>query len=191
MIGARLGHFLDKPLYPLARRINIHPNALTVSGFVLTTVAALVMARNLMLGGVLVLAGGVLDMLDGIVARTNGKVTEFGAFLDSVLDRYADAFLFLGLAWYLGSRGDHTGAFLSLATMLGAYLVSYTRARAEGLGRQCKTGIMERPERVVLLAFGAISGWILPVLWIMLLLTHLTVLQRVYHVWKSMRGPLK
>lgn len=189
MIGARLGHFLDKPLHPIAKRINIHPNALTVSGFLLTSVAALVMARRLMLGGVLVLAGGVLDMLDGIVARTRGKETEFGAFLDSVLDRYADAFLFLGLAWYLGSRADHTGAFLSLATMIGAYLVSYTRARAEGLGRECKTGIMERPERIVLLAFGAISGWILPALWVMFILTHLTVLQRVYHVWKSMRRP--
>lgn len=191
MIGARLGNFLDKPLSPLVRKINVNPNTLTLAGFALTTLAALVIARHLLLGGILVLLGGVLDMLDGIVARTNGKVTEFGAFLDSVLDRYADAFLFLGLAWYLASIGDHAGAFLSLATLIGAYLVSYTRARAEGLGRECKTGIMERPERIVLLAFGAISGWITPVLWVMFVLTHLTVFQRIYHVRKSMRPPIQ
>jgi phosphatidylglycerophosphate synthase len=190
LIGARLGNFLDKPLSPLVKKINVNPNTLTIAGFALTTLAALVIARHLLLGGILVLLGGVLDMLDGIVARTNGKVTEFGAFLDSVLDRYADAFLFLGLAWYLASKGDHAGAFLSLATLIGAYLVSYTRARAEGLGRECKTGIMERPERIVLLAFGAISGWITPVLWVMFVLTHLTVFQRIYHVRKSMNSPL-
>lgn len=187
MIGARLGHFLDKPLSPLTRRINANPNTLTVAGFLITTLAAVVLARHLLAGGVLILLGGVLDMLDGIVARNSGRTTEFGAFLDSVLDRYADSFLFLGLAWYLAAADDHTGAFLSLGTMLGAYLVSYTRARAEGLGRECKNGIMERPERIVLLAFGAISGWITPVLWAMFFLTHFTALQRVFIVWKATR----
>ncbi|GAB4390067.1 MAG: CDP-alcohol phosphatidyltransferase family protein [Thermodesulfovibrionales bacterium] len=187
MIGAKFGHFLDRPLSRLTARINVSPNTLTVAGFVITSLAALVLAVHLLAGGILILLGGVFDMLDGIVARNNRKTTEFGAFLDSVLDRYADSFLFLGLAWYLAAAGDHTGAFLSIGTMLGAYLVSYTRARAEGLGRQCKSGIMERPERIVLLAFGAISGWITPVLWAMFVLTHFTALQRVYLVWKAMR----
>lgn len=186
MIGARLGHFLDKPLYPFARRVSVSPNSLTLTGFGITTVAALVIASDLRLGGILIIAGGLFDMLDGIVARTNGKATEFGAFLDSVLDRFSDAFLFMGVAWRLGSAGDSVGAFLSLGTMLGAFVISYARARAEGLGKDCKTGIMERAERIVLLALGAITGWLGPVLWVMFVLTYLTVFQRMFHVYKAM-----
>lgn len=154
----------------------------------MTTLAAVVLTRNLRVGGILILVGGLLDMFDGIVARTNGKVTSFGAFLDSVLDRFSDGFVFLALAWYLGSKGDHTGVFLSLGTMLGALLISYTRARAEGLGKECKTGLMERPERIILLILGTLTGWIVPILWLMFFLTHLTVFQRIRHVYKSMKG---
>ena len=188
MISAKLGHFLDRPLAPVAKKVSISPNVLTVLGFLVTALAAVVLTKDLMVGGILILIGGFLDMFDGIVARTNGKVTDFGAFLDSVLDRYSDAFLFLATAWYLGAMGDHTGVVLSLGTLVGALLISYTRARAEGLGRQCKTGLMERPERIVLLAVGAITGGIMPVLWLMFFLTHLTVLQRIQHVRKAMKG---
>jgi len=124
-------------------------------------------------------------MLDGMVARTWGRTSRFGAFLDSVLDRYSDAFLFLSLAWYLAAQGSHTGSFLSIGTLVGAFLISYARARAEGLGQDCHTGIMERPERIILLIFATLTGWIVPVLWVMLVLTHVTVIQRVYHVWKA------
>lgn len=187
MFGAWLGHFLDKPLEPLAKRIKIQPNLITVTGFVVTVLGSVVIAKYLMLGGVVIMVGSLMDMFDGIVARTHGKETGFGAFLDSVLDRYADAAIFLGLAWYLGGKADHAGVFLSLGTMVGALVISYTKARAEGLGIGCETGIMERPERIVLLVFGAITGWIMPVLWIMFFLTHLTALQRIYHVWRSMK----
>ncbi len=83
--------------------------------------------------------------------------------------------------------GAITSASLSLMTMVGALLISYTRARAEGLGKECKVGLMERPERIVLMAFGALTGWILPVMWIMLVSTHITVIQRICHVWKTMK----
>jgi len=136
---------------------------------------------------VLILTGGLFDMLDGVSARVNNKVTRFGAFLDSVLDRYSDAFLFLSIAWYLASKGEHNGVFLSLGTLVGAFLISYARARAEGLGEECKTGIMERPERIILLIFALLTGWLVPILWIMFVLTHVTVIQRVYHVWKVMK----
>lgn len=187
MLSAKLGHFLDNLLSPIAKRIPFSPNSLTIIGFLITVLAAFVIPRNLKLGGLLILCGGIFDMLDGIVARTGGKVTRFGAFLDSVLDRYSDAFLFLSIAWYLAERGDHTGAFISLGTLIGAFLISYARARSEGLGESCHTGIMERPERIILLIFATITGWLVPVLWIMLILTHITVVQRVYHVWKLMR----
>ncbi|MEW6214707.1 MAG: CDP-alcohol phosphatidyltransferase family protein [Nitrospirota bacterium] len=187
MLSAKLGYSLDRPLSPIAKRISLSPNILTIIGFLITVAAALVIPHNIRLGGILILVGGVFDMLDGIVARINGRTTRFGAFLDSVLDRYSDAFLFLSVAWYLAEKGNHTGAFLSLGTLVGAFLISYARARAEGLGESCYTGIMERPERIILLIFATLTGWIIPVLWIMLILTHITVSQRIYHVWRQMK----
>jgi phosphatidylglycerophosphate synthase len=187
MLSAKLGHFLDIPLAPLVKRIPFSPNVLTVIGFLVTCVAAMVIPYNIRLGGVLILVGGAFDMLDGIAARTRGKETKFGAFLDSVLDRYSDAFLFLALAWHFSARADYAGALLSIITLIGAFLISYARARAEGLGESCHTGVMERGERLILLIFGTLSGWLLPVMWIMAVLTHITVLQRIYYVRKRMR----
>ncbi len=186
MLSARLGHLLDTPLGKIAGRIPFSPNALTVTGFLITTAAAVVIPFHIRAGGLLILIGGAFDMLDGIVARTSGRATKFGAFLDSVLDRYSDAFLFLSLSYYLAAQGDHTGAFLSLGTLVGAFLISYARARAEGLGQSCHTGIMERPERIILLVFATLTTWVVPVLWLMLVLTHVTVVQRIVYVRKKM-----
>ncbi len=186
MLSAKLGHFLDAPLSQIAKRIPLTPNALTIIGFVITTIAAIVISSNLKLGGILILIGGMFDAFDGVVARVKGKATKFGAFLDSVLDRYSDAFLFIAISWYLMEKGNLAGVYLSLGTLVGAFLISYARARSEGLGELCHTGIMERPERIVLLAFATITGWIMPILWIMFVLTHVTVLQRIYHVQRQM-----
>ena len=186
MLGNKFGHFLDVPLSSIAKRIPFSPNTITISGFLITITAALILPYDLRLGGIFIVFGGVFDMLDGIVARTKGKSTRFGAFLDSVLDRFSDAVLFLAVTWYFAQRANYAGALVCLVTLVGAFLISYTRARAEGLGELCYTGLMERPERVVLLAFGAITGWILPVMWVLLVLTYITVIQRIHHVWKSM-----
>jgi phosphatidylglycerophosphate synthase len=187
MLSARLGHFLDTPLKPIVKRITLSPNTLSITGFLITIIAAFVIPHNIRLGGLFILCGGIFDILDGIVARTSGKTTNFGAFLDSVLDRYSDAFLFIAIAWHLAEKGNYTGAYLSIGTLIGAFLISYARARAEGLGESCHTGIMERSERILLLIFATLTGWIIPVLWIMLVLTHITVVQRIYYVWKLMR----
>ncbi|MBI4688240.1 MAG: CDP-alcohol phosphatidyltransferase family protein [Nitrospirae bacterium] len=187
MIGAKFGHFLDKPLTPFLKNLNINPNSLTIAGFVITSIAAIVIHQNLLLGGIIILAGGFLDMLDGIVARITGRTTDFGAFLDSVLDRYSDSFLLASFSWYFFKINSITGMLLSIGTMAGALIVSYTKARAEGLGRACNTGLMERPERIMLLSLGAVTGWVLPVMWLMFILTHITALQRIYHVWNVMR----
>ena len=98
MLSAKLGHFLDAPLGSIAKRIPFSPNALTIAGFLITVFAAFAIPQNIKLGGILILIGGIFDMLDGMVARTKGKTSKFGAFLDSVLDRYSDAFLFLSLS---------------------------------------------------------------------------------------------
>jgi len=188
MLSAKLGHVLDAPLSAVARRIPVSPNVLTVTGFLVTLGAAFMIPHNLRLGGLLILIGGIFDMLDGISARTSGRATKFGAFLDSVLDRYSDAALFLAIAWYLAGNNNHTGAFISFGTFVGAFLISYARARAEGLGESCHMGLLERPERIILLIFATLTGWLVPVLWVMLVLTHITVFQRIYHVWRAFRS---
>ena len=185
MLSARLGHFLDAPLGSIAKGIPFSPNSLTVIGFLITVIAAFVIPHNIRLGGVFILIGGAFDMLDGMVARAKGKTSKFGAFLDSVLDRYSDAFIFLSLSYYLAANGDHTGSFVSLGVLVGAFLISYARARAEGLGESCHTGIMERPERIILVIFATLTGWLVPILWAMLILTHFTAIQRILHVWMA------
>lgn len=189
MISAKLGHFLDNPLRPIVKRIPLSPNFFTIAGFLITVVAGLIIIilENTVIGGIVILVGGVFDTLDGVVARAGGKTTRFGAFLDSVLDRCSDAVLFLSISWYLLEKGHPAGSYLSLGTLVGSFLISYTRARSEGLGESCHTGIIERPERIIFLIFATITGWLIPVLWIMFVLTYITVLQRIYHVWRSMR----
>jgi phosphatidylglycerophosphate synthase len=187
MLSSRFNHFLDKPLSPIAKKLKINPNILTVAGFLITAAAAIILPYNMKVGGALILCGGLFDVLDGVIARANNRSTDFGAFLDSVLDRYSDSFLLLGFSWYFLKNGSTSGMFISLGVMIGALIISYTRARAEGLGKNCHTGLMERPERLILMAFGALTGWILPVMWILLVLTHITVIQRIYHTWKLMK----
>lgn len=183
MLSNQFGHFLDRPLSPLARKVTVHPHIITIAGFLITALAAAVVTQNLFLGGILILLGGLFDLFDGIVARVNNKTTNFGAFLDSVMDRYSDSFLLIGFAWYFFLNGSAQGMLLSLGTLAGTLIISYAKARAEGLGKQCRSGLMERPERIILMVFGTLTGWVLPVMWILLVLTHLTVLQRIYHVW--------
>ena len=184
MINSVLGHFLDRPLLPMAKRIRVNPNLLTITGFIITLAAAFVLPLNLRIGGLLILAGCLFDTLDGAVARTNKKTTKFGAFLDSLLDRVSDVLIFLSIAWHLAENGDKVGALLSLGTMVGAFLVSYARARSEGLGIDNREGLMERPERIILIIVGTLTGWLKLILWLMVMLTYFTVLQRSYKVWK-------
>lgn len=188
MLGESLGHVFDKPLHNIAKNIPLSPNTLTVTGFIITIIASYVMTADMRLGGILVIAGGLFDILDGVVARINHKSSKFGAFLDSVLDRYSDALIFLGISFNLGMNRDYRGMILCLLTLVGAFLISYSRARAEGLGENCKYGLMERPERIILISFGAISGLITPVLWLLVILTHFTAIQRIYYVWKVTYG---
>ncbi len=187
MLSNNFGHLLDRPLSSLAKTIDINPNIITIAGFLITTAAAIMLPYNLPAGGVLILIGGFFDMFDGIIARTNKRSTDFGAFLDSVMDRYSDSFLFLGLAAYFLKNNSITGVSLSLGSLVGALIISYTRARAEGLGKECRTGLMERPDRIILMALGALTGLIQPAMWIMFVLTHVTVIQRIHHVWKLTR----
>ncbi len=185
MIGERFGHVFDKPLGGVASRVPVSPNVLTLFGFFVTACGSAILVFHMRWGGMLVLLGAFFDVLDGVVARANGKTTPFGAFLDSVLDRYSDAFIFLSVSLNLVRGDDPVGAVLALGVLVGAVLVSYVRARAEGLGIDCKVGLMERPERILLVVFGTVSGLMTPVLWVLAILTHITVAQRILHVRKA------
>jgi len=189
----------------------VRPDHLTYLGVGLSLVAALLLGRGFLLGAAVVIGvAGACDILDGDVARVRGAVSRFGAFLDSTLDRIGEGALYAGLAVHYFTRAERgafviRGAFegsaewgdtdgttmgiLCLAVLLLSFFVSYARARAEGLGLECKVGIMERPERMLTLAAGAVLGHrFLPgVLGILFILTLVTALQRVYHVWKSTR----
>ena len=179
------------PIVRVLSRTGITPNILTVIGFLVSIAAGAVIAKEyLLLGGGLVLFSGVFDMLDGSLARAKGQCTKFGALLDSTLDRLAEAVVLLGLlimySWQ-PSAWEPWEPLLIYITFVGSVLVSYTRARAEGLAIKCEVGIFTRAERVVVLALGLIIGqWIeealLAALCILAAFAWVTVLQRIIYI---------
>lgn len=176
---------------PLARR-GVTPNTVTVLGFLFNLVTAGVLATgHLTTGGILLLLSGLFDMLDGALARVAKLHSVFGAFLDSLLDRYSEAAVLLGLIAVFTIRHDTFAVVLVYASAIGSLLISYARARAEGLGLDCRVGIAPRPERVVILGLGLLLGGpaIIAALAILAILTHVTAMQRLYHVWQQTRPP--
>jgi len=202
------GREIFRPIGAYLAKRGVSPDHLTILGLFLSLFAGLLLGKgSFFSAGFVLLLAGLCDMLDGDVARARGIQSTFGAFLDSTLDRVSEGALYVGLATFYFTRstgstvwmrgmfegssewGDADGptlAILALATLILSFLVSYTRARAEGLGMECKVGIMERPERLLLLAAGALLGhrFMPGVLGILFILTLVTVLQRVYHVRK-------
>ncbi len=180
-LTARLGHTLWK--------LGIHPDALTFVGLLVVGVASLALAKgHYFTAALILLAGTPLDALDGAVARAMGREGKFGAMWDSTLDRYADGFIFMGLAYHFSEMGDRTALVLAMTAMLGSLLVSYTRARAEGLEVDCKVGLLTRMERIVILLVMLLSGYVRLGLWVLAVGTHLTVAQRVWHVRNALRA---
>jgi CDP-diacylglycerol--glycerol-3-phosphate 3-phosphatidyltransferase len=174
---------------PLARR-GVSPNAVTLVGFLLNVLTACVLASgHLSIGGVMLLLAGTFDMLDGALARITSRQSTFGAFLDSLLDRYSEAAILLALIFQFTIRHDTLTVVLVYVAAVGSILISYARARAEGLGIECKVGIAPRPERVMILGLGLLfkENTTIAALIILAFLTHITALQRLYHVWRQTR----
>ncbi len=172
---------------PLARG-GVTPNTITVLGFLFNLVTAAVLATgNLTLGGVLLLLSGLFDMLDGALARIAQQQSTFGAFLDSLLDRYSEAAVLLALVFVYTVRHATGAVVLVYAAAIGSLLISYARARAEGLGLDCKVGIAPRPERVIILGIGLLFTGTptIAALVVLAALTHVTAMQRLYHVWRQ------
>lgn len=188
-IRKSLARYISEPIAALLVKTGISPNGLTIFGFCAILVVAWVLSTGrFFLGGFLVLFAGSLDFLDGALARATGRSTTFGAFLDSTLDRFSDAALFLGLLAYYGSQGSYHQIMLVGAALMGSLITSYARARAEGLGLRDEVGIFTRTERIVLLAIGLIINQMTVVLWIIAVLSNFTALQRIYHVWRQTVG---
>jgi len=164
----------------------IHPNMLTFIGLLINVYAAVLLGRGeFFAGGLVVLGAGLFDMVDGRVARHTNQVTMFGGFFDSVLDRYSDLGLLMGLLVYYASIDRFFYVVLTAVVMTGSVMVSYTRARAENTIPQCKVGFAERPERVVLLIIGALFDRMAPVLWVIAILSNLTVIHRMIYTYQQ------
>ncbi|MCL4367623.1 MAG: CDP-alcohol phosphatidyltransferase family protein [Actinobacteria bacterium] len=171
----------------LFARTGLSPNAVTLVTLALNFgVAAVIATGNLLVGGILVLLVGALDSLDGALARVTGRATTFGAFLDSTLDRYSEAALFLGVIYHF--RDEAPVVILAYIALVGSLLVSYARARALRWTDYCEVGWLARPERVVILGLGLATNLTLYALIVLAFFTHVTALQRILHVYRITRG---
>jgi phosphatidylglycerophosphate synthase len=177
---------LVQPLNLALHRLRISADHLTLAGIVFGALATIAFAEGrLPLGGVFLTLAGVADMLDGSLARASGSVTRFGSFIDSVADRATDVLILGGLAWHFR---ETTELAVVLVAIGGSFLVSYTKARAQGLGIACDVGLMERPERMILLIAGAFSGLMRTAVWALAILSLVTAVQRVWHVRQELNG---
>jgi CDP-diacylglycerol--glycerol-3-phosphate 3-phosphatidyltransferase len=180
-IGDTLGRVLDAIVRGFAAS-GINPNFLTFIGFGINLLAAYLFAYGYFRwAGATIILAGIFDMADGRVARLEGRVTPFGGFYDSVMDRYSDLCLLIGLLIYYGRINRFLYVSLVAVAMIGSVMVSYSRARAENVIPSCKVGFLERPERVVLIIIGALFDRMAPVLWLIAVLSNVTVIHRILH----------
>ena len=182
-----LAYRITSPIVGILSKSGITPNALTLTNLALNIVAAYVIATgHFLLGGVLILGSGLFDLLDGALARFSKQTTKFGAVLDSTVDRISEAATLCGLLiWYVPQEGATLEIVLILAVLIGSFLVSYIRARAEGLGWQCQVGLFTRAERVIVLAVGLLINQIFVALCILTVFVFVTVVQRLVYVWNQ------
>jgi CDP-diacylglycerol--glycerol-3-phosphate 3-phosphatidyltransferase len=171
---------------------HINPNVLTFTGALISFWAAWEFGQGRFFrGGLIVILAGLFDMLDGEVARVSRSETQFGAFYDSVIDRYSDIILLLGLVVYYAREQMMGYVVLVGVVLMGSIMTSYARARAECLISSCKVGFMERPERIVLLIIGALADRMEAVLWVLAILGNWTVIDRIYYTWRELPKPHK
>ena len=169
--------------------LRIHPNVLTLTGVIINAWAgwALALGRFWMAGFIMLLAN-IFDSIDGKVADELKLSSRFGGFWDSVMDRFSDLFLLIGLIYLYATLERPDYVLITTLTLMFSVMTSYTRARAESIIPQCKVGFMERPERIVLFMIGAFTNRMAAVLWVILILSVLTVLDRIYFTWRELRS---
>src|SRR6202167_6259272 len=195
MLTRTIGRYLSWPIDRLAALLaptGIPPNVITWLALVLNLWAGILFAAGrFAAGGGMMILAGLCDLLDGPIARRQNRVSLFGGFLDSILDRYADLILFLGLLVYYASVNRFLYAILAGAAMAGAVMVSYAKARAESLVPATEVGFWDRPERLLLMILGALVNRMPLVLWILAIGPNITVMHRIYQTWKQTEGSLR
>ena len=185
VIGLSCGAVIDRIVRWLALS-RVHPNVLTFFGLLINIAAAFLFAAGrFRWAALVVILAGLFDMVDGRVARETNRVTRFGGFFDSVVDRYSDLGLLVGLLVFYASINRFFYVVLTAVVMTGSVMVSYTRARAECTIPKCKVGFLERPERIVLIIIGALFDRMAPVLWVIAVLSNLTVIHRMIFTWRE------
>ena len=189
MLRKIVGNHIEAILSGIAsilHRRGITPNTLTVTGLILNGIAAFIYYRGLLkFAGALILFAGLFDMLDGAVARAGKNDSKTGGFVDSVVDRYSDFLIFGGVLALFAKTGDFGRVILVLAILCGAFMVSYVRARAELVIPKCDVGLLERPERIIILAAGSIFNFFDVALWILAVFTHITACYRVFYTFRQ------
>jgi phosphatidylglycerophosphate synthase len=193
-IGKGIGKYVLTPPARLLGRLGLSPTVFTIVGLGVSAGAGVAFAAGVLrLGGVLVLLAGFFDMFDGVYARVNEKASRFGAFVDSTVDRYSESAYLTGLIYYYASLQNKDMALLTVLVLIGSVIVSYIKARAESLIESCTVGIMERPERMILLAVGClIGGWfIFGSLLLLAVLVHVTAIQRIVYTGRELRRTRK
>ena len=193
-IRRNLANRITSPIVGILSKSGITPNTLTLTNLALNIVAAYVIATgHFLLGGVLILGSGLFDLLDGAMARFSKQATKFGAVLDSTVDRISEAATLCGLLiWYVAKEGATLEIVLVLVVLVGSFLVSYIRARAEGLGWQCQVGLFTRAERVIVLAVGLLASGVsvhsvFVALCVLAVFVFVTVVQRLVYLWKQQK----
>jgi len=182
------GATVIQPIALFLARLGLTPNTITVLGFLMTAAVAVVLAAGrTQLAGVLLIGTLAFDAVDGTLARLMGTTSRFGAFLDSTLDRWAEVVIYAALVWVFLKNGQDNGVLLAVAALATSLMVSYTRARAEGAGFQCKEGLLTRFERIVILIAGLIFNQIIWALAIIAILAGFTAVQRIWMTWQAAR----
>ncbi len=193
MVSSRVGHSLDRYILAVYHFVcgnrPINPNIITIIGTIFGFVSAsCIVFEHLFLGAIALLVSGFLDMSDGALARSSGRITVFGGFLDSVLDRYTDLLVTGSILYFFISHGSIYYASVTFIAVVGTAIIPYARARAEAAGVPCRSGLLERPERTILLIVGLFVPLLLPFIVVVLaILTHITVIQRVLYVMKKIK----
>lgn len=191
MLDARARQFISGISTSVGRTLGkagVSPNAVTVGGFILTVGASWFIIQNeLLLAGIVLTGGGVLDVVDGAVARATNRTTKFGNFLDSSLDRFSDAVVLSAIVWLFFSQGNDFWGGVALAALGASLIVSYMRVKAESLGFECKVGLAERAERIILLIAGLVFSILEPVLAVLAVALFITLIQRFLVVLKQAR----
>jgi CDP-diacylglycerol--glycerol-3-phosphate 3-phosphatidyltransferase len=190
-ITRAIGNVCDRIVVLIVRGLalsRISPNALTFIGLLINLAAAVLLAQGRFLAaGFVIIGAGIFDLVDGRVARETNRVTRFGGFFDSVLDRYSDLCLLIGLLVYYGSINRPLYVVLTAIAMMGTVLTSYARSRAENIIPSCKVGFLERSERVVLVIIGCLADRMAAVLWVIAVLSNVTVIHRMIFTWQEAR----